>query len=117
MADLPQAGATSSIEDQIRLREQKAQGLKRKLVGFKVTSKRHIARHGYPVRPPGVEKHVGEVTSGTMSPTLKEPIGLAYVPAEMSKEGNRFEVEIRDRPVAAQVVKTPFVTKEAQKKP
>ena len=60
---------------------------------------------------------MGEVTSGTMSPTLKEPIGLAYVPAEMSKEGNRFEVEIRDRPVAAQVVKTPFVTKEAQKKP
>jgi aminomethyltransferase len=52
-----------------------------------------------------------------MSPTLKEPIGLAYVPTEMSREGSPLEIEIRDRPVAAQVVKTPFVTKEAQKKP
>ena len=96
------------------LRKQKTEGLKRKLVGFKLAGK-GIARHGYPVRPAGVEKHVGEVTSGTMSPTLKEPIGLAYVPVEMSKEGTRFEVEIRDRPVAAQVAKTPFVTKEADK--
>jgi len=97
------------------LRKQKAEGLKRKLVGFKMAGK-GIARHGYPVRPPGVEKHVGEVTSGTMSPTLKEPIGLAYVPVDMSKEGTRLEVEIRDRPVPAQVAKTPFVTKEADKK-
>ena len=98
------------------LRKQKLEGLKRKLVGFKVAGK-GIARHGYPVRPPGVEKHVGEVTSGTMSPTLKEPIGLAYVPTDMSKDGSRLEIEIRERPVPAQVVKTPFVTKEAQKKP
>ena len=97
------------------LRKQKAEGLKRKLVGFKMAGK-GIARHGYPVRPPGVEKHVGEVTSGTMSPTLKEPIGLAYVPVEMSKEETRLEVGIRDRPGPAQVAKTPFVTKEADKK-
>jgi aminomethyltransferase len=97
------------------LRKQKAEGLRRKLVGFKLAGK-GIARHGYPVRPAGVEKHVGEVTSGTMSPTLKEPIGLAYVPVDMSKEGTRFEIEIRDRPVPAQVAKTPFVTKEAEKK-
>jgi aminomethyltransferase len=55
------------------------------------------------------------VTSGTMSPILKEPIGLAYLPAELAKEGTPFEVEIRGKPIAAQVVKTPFVTKEAQK--
>jgi glycine cleavage system T protein (aminomethyltransferase) len=97
------------------LRKQKAEGLKRKLVGFKMAGK-GIARHGYPVRAPGVEKHVGEVTSGTMSPTLKEPIGLAYVPVGMSKEGTPLEVEIRERPVAAQVAKTPFVSKEAEKK-
>jgi aminomethyltransferase len=95
------------------LREQKAQGLKRKLVGFKVTAKRNIARHGYPVRPAGVEKHVGEVTSGTMSPTLKEPIGLAYVPTEMSPIGTCFEVEIREHAFPAEVVKTPFVSKKA----
>jgi len=94
------------------LREQKAQGLKRKLVGFRVTAKRNIARHGYPVRPTGVERHVGEVTSGTMSPTLKQPIGLAYVPAEMSGVGTCFEVEIRDHAFPAEVVKTPFVSKK-----
>jgi aminomethyltransferase len=97
------------------LRRQKAEGLKRKLVGFKMAGK-GIARHGYPVRAPGVEKHVGEVTSGTMSPTLKEPIGLAYVPVDLSREGTPLEVEIRERPVAAQVAKTPFVSKEAEKK-
>jgi aminomethyltransferase len=87
---------------------QKQQGLSRKLVGFKLTGK-GIARHGYPVLKEG--KRVGEVTSGTMSPVLKEPIGLAYVPAALSREGNAFDVEIRGKPVAAQVVKTPFVEK------
>jgi glycine cleavage system T protein (aminomethyltransferase) len=87
---------------------QKQQGLSRKLVGFKLTGK-GIARHGYPALKEG--QRVGEVTSGTMSPVLKEPIGLAYVPAALSKEGSTFEVEIRGKPVAAQVVKTPFVEK------
>jgi aminomethyltransferase len=96
------------------LRKQKAEGLKRKLVGFKLTGK-GIARHGHPVRASGSAEHVGEVTSGTMSPILKEPIGLAYVPSTLSKEGTTFDVEIRGKPVAATVVKTPFVTKEASK--
>jgi aminomethyltransferase len=96
------------------LQKQKAEGLKRKLVGFRLTGK-GIARHGYPVRPSGKAEHVGEVTSGTMSPVLKEPIGLAYVPTALSKEGSVFDVEIRGKPVAAVVVKTPFVTKEAPK--
>jgi glycine cleavage system T protein (aminomethyltransferase) len=87
---------------------QKQEGLSRKLVGFKLTGK-GIARHGYPALKEG--KRVGEVTSGTMSPVLKEPIGLAYVPLTLSKEGSAFEVEIRGKPVAAQVVKTPFVEK------
>ena len=94
------------------LKQQKAEGLQRKLVGFKLTGK-GIARHGYPVLSQGVR--VGEVTSGTMSPLLKEPIGLAYVPAALSKEGTAFEVEIRGKPVAATVVKTPFVAKSASK--
>src|SRR5437763_3238855 len=93
------------------LRKQKAEGLKRKLVGFKMAGK-GIARHGYPVRPPGVEKHVGEVTSGTMSPTLQQPIGLAYVPIEMAEIGTCFEVEIRDHAFPAEAVKTPFVSKK-----
>jgi aminomethyltransferase len=87
---------------------QKQQGLMRKLAGFKLTGK-GIARHGYPVLRDG--QRAGEVTSGTMSPVLKEPIGLAYVPTALSKEGSTFEVEIRGKPVAARVVKTPFVEK------
>lgn len=94
------------------LKKQKAEGLKRKLVGFKLTGK-GIARHGYPVLSQGAR--VGEVTSGTMSPVLKEPIGLAYVPSGLSKEGTAFDIEIRGKPVAATVVKTPFVTKSASK--
>ena len=88
--------------------EQKQAGLKRKLAGFKLTGK-GIARHGYAVLKNGAR--VGEVTSGTMSPVLKEPIGLAYLPAALAKEGSAFEVEIRGKPVPAVVVKTPFVEK------
>jgi aminomethyltransferase len=90
------------------LSRQKKEGLKRKLAGFKLTGK-GIARHGYPVLSAG--QRAGEVTSGTMSPVLKEAIGLAYVPVALAKEGSTFEVEIRGKPVAAQVVKTPFVEK------
>ena len=57
----------------------------------------------------------GVVTSGTQTPTLGKAIGLAYVPSELSKEGAAFDVEIRGKPVAAVVVKTPFVTKQASK--
>jgi aminomethyltransferase len=87
---------------------QKKEGLKRKLVGFKLTGK-GIARHGYPVLSQGAR--VGEVTSGTQSPVLKEAIGLAYVPVALSKEGSVFDVEIRGKPVPAAAVKTPFVEK------
>jgi len=87
---------------------QKQEGLKRRLAGFKLTGK-GIARHGYPVVREG--ERIGEVTSGTMSPVLKEPIGLAYVPTALAKDGSTFEIEIRSKPVAARVVKTPFVEK------
>ena len=84
---------------------QKEKGLTRKLVGFTVTDK-GIARHGYPVLEDG--KAVGVVTSGTQSPSLKIPIGVAYVPTALATEGSTFDVEIRGKPVPAKVVKTPF---------
>jgi aminomethyltransferase len=87
---------------------QKEQGLQRKLVGFVLTDP-GIARHGYPVLHEG--RKVGEVTSGTRSPTLKVSIGLAYVPPALAAEGSTFAVEIRGRPAAAKVVKTPFHTR------
>jgi aminomethyltransferase len=87
------------------LEKQKAAGVKRKLVGFELTGS-GIPRHGYPILKDG--QRVGEVTSGTMGPSVKKPIGIGYVPTELSAEGSTFDVEIRGRPVAAQVVKTPF---------
>ena len=87
------------------LNKQKAEGVKKKLVGFTLGD-RNIARHGYPVfagdQPSGV------VCSGTMSPTLGIPIGTCYLPTELSKEGSTFEVEIRGKRVPATVVKPPF---------
>ena len=85
--------------------KQKEEGLKRRLVGFRLTDK-GIARHGYPVLVNG--EKAGEVTSGTMSPSTKESVGLAYVPVAVAKEGSTFEIEIRGRPTAAVVVKPPF---------
>jgi aminomethyltransferase len=90
------------------LLRQKEAGLARKLVGFQLTQP-GIARHGYPVVQDG--RTIGQVTSGTKSPTLGTAIGLAYVPPALAAEGSTFAVEIRGRPVAATVVKTPFHTR------
>ena len=87
------------------LLRQRAEGVKRKLVGFTLED-RGIPRSGYPVLHEG--KEVGVVTSGTMSPTLKKPIGLAYVPAELASVGSTFEVKIRDKAAKARVIETPF---------
>jgi aminomethyltransferase len=87
---------------------QKEHGVARKLVGFVLTDP-GIARHGYPVLQGG--NRVGEVTSGTRSPTLGSSIGLAYVPPALAAEGSTFTVEIRGRPTAARAVKTPFYTR------
>ena len=88
---------------------QREQGLARKLVGFTLTDP-GIARHGYPVLTDG--RKVGEVTSGTKSPSLGTSIGLAYVPTALAAEGSTFAVEIRGRPAAARVVKTPFYVRK-----
>lgn len=87
---------------------QKERGLERRLVAFKLTGK-GIARHDYPVLVNG--EPAGIVTSGTMSPMLKEAIGFAYVPMSVATVGSTFDVEVRGRPIAAVVVKPPFYKK------
>jgi aminomethyltransferase len=87
------------------LLRQKEAGVPRKLVGFTLTDA-GIPRHGYPALRDG--KPVGTVTSGTRSPSLQAPIGLAYLPSALAAEGSTFAVEIRGRAAAARVVKTPF---------
>jgi aminomethyltransferase len=88
-----------------RLEEQKAQGVQRRLVGLRMEG-RHIARHGYPVLMAG--EVVGEVTSGTLAPTLNQAIALAYVPISLSRIGQKLDVEIRGKFYATTVVKKPF---------
>ncbi|HSB20328.1 MAG TPA: glycine cleavage system aminomethyltransferase GcvT [Anaeromyxobacteraceae bacterium] len=88
---------------------QKEAGLQRKLVGFTLTDP-GIARHGYRALRDG--QPVGTVTSGTKSPSLGIPIGLAYLPAALGAEGSTFAVEIRGRAAAARVVKTPFYSRK-----
>jgi aminomethyltransferase len=87
------------------LEKQKSEGVTKRLVGLEMTG-RNIARHGYPVVFAG--KAVGEITSGTMSPTLGKAIALAYVPTSLSKIGQELEVEIRGKNYPAKVVKKPF---------
>jgi len=87
------------------LERQSAEGVGRRLVGLKLEG-RAIARHGYPVLHGG--EAVGEVTSGTWSPTLGEAIALAYVPTELARTGTDLEVEIRGRRAPARVVRRPF---------
>jgi aminomethyltransferase len=84
----------------------KQAGVRRKLAGFEVTG-RGIARGGYEIR--GLDgARIGEVTTGMPSPTLGKNLGLGYVPTELASEGSEFDVIVRDRPVRAKVVKTPF---------
>jgi aminomethyltransferase len=87
------------------LEQQKQSGVRRRLVGLQMQG-RNIARHGYQVLSEG--KVVGEITSGTLSPTLGYPVALAYVPTQLSQVGQKLEVEIRGKPYPAVVVKRPF---------
>ena len=87
----------------------KEMGLKKKLIGFKMKD-RGIPRQGYEMKSANGQK-IGYVTSGTHSPTLDEPIGIAYVETSFSAEGSELFVDIRGKLVKACVVKTPFVIK------
>ncbi len=86
----------------------KEKGLKRKLIGFK-TLDRGIPRQGYEIKNAAGVK-IGITTSGTHSPTLDEPIGIAYVETAHSTEGSEIFVDIRGKLVKSVVVKTPFVS-------
>ncbi len=87
------------------LARQKAEGVKRKLVGFEVTE-RGIARDEQDVLIDG--DVVGKVTSGSPAPFLKKNIGFAYVPIQYSSVGQAIKIDVRGRLVGAQIVKAPF---------
>ena len=88
------------------LREVKAAGVTRKLVGFKVQS-RGIVRPGAEVLGEG-DAVVGKVTSGAVAPTVGGAIGLAYVPTAMAKPGAPLRLRQRSKVLDAEQVKGPF---------
>jgi aminomethyltransferase len=87
------------------LRKQKAEGVRRKLVGLVMTG-RGIARHGYAIHDAG--RQVGEVTSGGPAPSLEKNIGLGYVEAALAVPGRRLQVDCRGKLVEAEIVEGPF---------
>lgn len=90
-----------------KILEVKSGGLIRKLVGFKMLD-RGIARAGYPLLSfDNIE--IGEVTSGTPSPSTGENIGIGFLPIEYAEVGKEFLVGVRSRSLRAVVVKTPFI--------
>jgi len=88
------------------LAEQKANGVKRKCVAFKMTDKCAPPRPHYPIWTNGVS--VGEVGSGTQSPSLDIGIGMGYVPPEFAKPDTKIEIKIRGKRFAAVVVQKPI---------
>lgn len=91
------------------LKKQKEEGVSRKLVGFELIE-RGIPRHDYEI----VDKDgnvIGIVTSGTMAPSLNKGIGLGYVTTEYSGVDSGIFIRIRNKDVAAKVVKLPFYKK------
>ena len=95
------------------LLKQKEQGsLRRKLVGLKLLT-RGVPRAHYQVFKNG--ESVGEVTSGTFSPTLNTGVGLCYVSSEYSDIGNHLDMKIRGQLVATEVIQLPFVPSHVKK--
>ncbi len=88
------------------LLKQKQEGTARRLVGFVMVDK-GIPRHEYEISDAQGNK-IGEVTSGTMGPSVKIPVGMGYVPSALSKEGSEIHIKIRDKILRAKVVKFPF---------
>jgi aminomethyltransferase len=84
------------------------EGVQKKRVGLLVTG--NIARDHAPILDPSNETQIGEVTSGTHSPSLKKAIAMAYVPTNKSKTGTSLLVSVRGKSYPALVTKLPFVT-------
>ncbi len=87
----------------------KDNGPEKKLCGFEMTD-RGIPRQHYEIQDEAGTR-IGEVTSGTQSPTLGKAIGMGYVKTSFAKEGTDIFIVIRDKKLRAKVVKMPFLKK------
>jgi aminomethyltransferase len=89
------------------LANQKEQGLTRRLVGFEMIE-RGIPRHGYPILDMDGNV-IGEVTSGTQSPSLNKAIGMGYINLPFNKKTTEIQIQIRKKTPKAVVVGIPFL--------
>ncbi len=100
---------TKDFVNRENLLKQKTEGVSRRLIGFEVLE-RGIPRKGYHILDAGGNT-IGQVTSGTMSPTLQKPIGMAYVQKPFTKADTEIFLEVRNKSLKAKVVKLPFYKK------
>lgn len=98
---------TKKFTNSENLKQQKEEGVKRKLVGFRMVDK-GIPRHDYEIKNDKGEV-IGQVTSGTMSPLLGIGIGLGYVSVEYAKTGSELFISVRNRDLKAVVHKLPLI--------
>ena len=90
------------------IEEKKKKGIQKKLVGFELLEK-GIPRHGYEIKDFSGAT-IGEVTSGTQSPSLNKAIGLGYVRDTFSNVDAKVYIKVRDKLLQARVVKLPFLS-------
>ncbi len=90
-----------------RLLQQREEGVKRRLVPFKMTGKSPPPRSHYAVYKGGIK--ITETTSGTLSPSLNIGIGMAYIPTELARIGEEIEIEIRGKFFPALIEKKPLL--------
>lgn len=98
---------TKDFTNSTNIKKQKEEGVKRKLVGFKMIDK-GIPRHDYQIKDANGNV-IGKVTSGTMSPMLSVGIGLGYVATEHAAVGSEIFIDVRGKNLKAQVSKLPLV--------
>ncbi|HEY0742210.1 MAG TPA: glycine cleavage system aminomethyltransferase GcvT [Chryseosolibacter sp.] len=98
---------TKDFTNSANLKKQKEEGVKRKLVGFKMIDK-GIPRHDYQIKDASGNV-IGKVTSGTMSPMMSVGIGLGYVTAENGAVGTEIFIDVRGKSLKAQVAKLPLI--------
>lgn len=99
---------TKEFTNSDALRKQKEEGIKRKLVGFKMID-RGIPRHDYLIKDSSGNS-IGKVTSGTISPVLGVGIGLGYVSTEFSAVGTEIFIDVRGKGLKAVIHKPPFIS-------
>ena len=97
---------TKEFTNSENLKAQKEEGTSRRLIAFEL-NERGIPRQGYDIVDDNGNK-IGDVTSGTMSPSLNKGIGMGYVTTEHKKVGTEINIQIRKKAVPATIIKLPF---------